>query len=355
MSAATALIAGDDPRPELAAEAVEQALARAGLTHASGVLLLLTAAFARSAQAAVHAASRAGKCLQIAGGIAAGLANERSWVFDRPAAAALVLGEPFAFVADDAAASHLVGIAADTSLPLPWREPADRCGLLFQDPSLKDPFPAWQQGRLTADHRAAVGIAGARGHRAVSTGLRPIGPIHRVEAVTRFDLERLDGMKAVDVLRSELSPDDRPDAGAGSTALPLQHLCAVVGAERLGTVPRLLPVVAANGDGSLTLGERLSPGDRLGFAIRRPVDAENEFRARLDELSGACPTPDFGLFFSCIGRGPHFYGGDDRDWQLFRQRFPAMPFLGAYGNGQIAPVPEPRALKNCVVLNVFTA
>jgi hypothetical protein len=48
--------------------------------------------------------------------------------------------------------------------------------------------------------------------------------------------------------------------------------------------------------------------------------------------------PDFALMFSCIGRGPLFYGNDDRDLLAFRERFPGVPLLGAYGSGQIAPV-----------------
>jgi small ligand-binding sensory domain FIST len=42
--------------------------------------------------------------------------------------------------------------------------------------------------------------------------------------------------------------------------------------------------------------------------------------------------------FSCIGRGPLFYGNDDRDLVAFRDTFPDTPLLGAYGTGQIAPL-----------------
>ena len=42
MTVATALVTGNDPLPYLAEQATHQALARAGLTHANGVLLFLT-------------------------------------------------------------------------------------------------------------------------------------------------------------------------------------------------------------------------------------------------------------------------------------------------------------------------
>jgi len=353
MTAATALIAGNEPLPELAAEAVSQALASAGLSHANGILLFLTAEFAHTAAAAVHAAARAGNCLHIAGGIVGGVANERRWVVDRPAAAVMVLGDRHSLGPEDVTAGNLLCIAADISLPSCWRDAADRCGLLFQDPLIAQAFPAWQQGRLMPEHRACVGIVGATRHTAVSTGLRQLGPRRRVDSAHGHDLARLDGMTALAALRRELPAEYRAAPPAADRGLPLHGLYAMLGDEGDPGLPRILPILAANGDESLTLGDRVRPGDRLAFAIRQPIDAERELQCRLGELAAACPTPSFGLFLSCIGRGPYFYAGEDRDWQLFRERFPQMPFLGAYGSSQIAPLPEPRVVQNCVVLNVF--
>ena len=76
MSIATALVAGDEALPQLADTAIRQALEKAGLTHASGVLLFLTPDFARHAQQTVTAVARAAQCTQVAGGIAAGVFTE---------------------------------------------------------------------------------------------------------------------------------------------------------------------------------------------------------------------------------------------------------------------------------------
>jgi small ligand-binding sensory domain FIST len=46
--------------------------------------------------------------------------------------------------------------------------------------------------------------------------------------------------------------------------------------------------------------------------------------------------PDFALFFSCIGRGPYFYDGEDRDLMALTERYPGLPVIGGYGTGQIA-------------------
>lgn len=50
MSVASALVAGNNPLPALAEEALAQALARTGASHATGVLLFLTPDFSRHAQ-----------------------------------------------------------------------------------------------------------------------------------------------------------------------------------------------------------------------------------------------------------------------------------------------------------------
>ena len=66
-----------------------------------------------------------------------------------------------------------------------------------------------------------------------------------------------------------------------------------------------------------------------------------------DTVAGlAVTTPAFALMFSCIGRGPFFYGGEDRDLLALRERFPDLPILGVYGSGQLAPTQQ---LHNAVV------
>ncbi|HRL78162.1 MAG TPA: hypothetical protein PLC86_21020, partial [Candidatus Accumulibacter phosphatis] len=53
------------------------------------------------------------------------------------------------------------------------------------------------------------------------------------------------------------------------------------------------------------------------------------------------------------GRDPEvcIYGGDDQDLACLRQLFPHLPLIGAYGTGQMAPMPRGgnRLLQNAVV------
>ena len=62
------------------------------------------------------------------------------------------------------------------------------------------------------------------------------------------------------------------------------------------------------------------------------------------------------LLFSCLGRGPYFYNGTDRDLKVITQTFPHMPLLGFYGNSEIAHLNgSNQLLPYSAVLSLFAA
>lgn len=349
MTVATALVAGDEPLPGVAEAAARQAIERAGGITPTAVLLFLTPDFARHAAAAVTAVTRATRCLQVAGSIAAGLATERTWVFDRPSAAVMVFADDTGLVADNEARCRL-SLAGQPDLPSAWAEQPNRLGFAFGNAQHPDALPVWQHGRIGNDASASVGIACRDARFGISTGLRIIGREYTVTGVRAYELQSLDGVAAPDALRRELPPEYRNEPG-----LPLHLIRLVIESGGPGGTPRALPILASSGERSLALGERLRRGDRLRLALRQPLDAERDLDERLSAPDLVDAKPDFGLFFSCIGRGPYLYGGEDRDWELFRRRFPGMPFLGVYGHSQIAPVAGgSRILQNGFVFGVFS-
>ena len=59
-------------------------------------------------------------------------------------------------------------------------------------------------------------------------------------------------------------------------------------------------------------------------------------------------------FFPCMGRGPYFYGGVDRDLDLVTSRYPGMPLIGFYGNGEIGPLDQENEIfQYSAVLGLF--
>jgi len=317
MKAASALVSGHRAEPELAQEAVQAALATAGLERADNVILFLTHDFNRNPQPAVLAAARAAGCLAVCGTTASGLFTERGWQLDQPAAAALVYSTP---AGNGPTQSPLLSFSGHGRLPFEWQEGAERVGLLNTDAA------TWSHGRTTDNGCAELQLPGLNARLVRTSGLRLLGEPQPVEQCAGYELRRVGGHSAADSLRRALPAElrERP---------PLHQITAL----RQADAPSIA-ILSANADGSLTLAENVKEGETIIWAIRQPLAAEQEMRQALAAAVNPKKQPNFALMFSCIGRGPLFYGNDDRDLVAFRDTFPDTPLLGAYGTGQIAPL-----------------
>ena len=354
MTLATALVAGNDPLPALAEEAVRCAMAKASLERPNGVLLFLTPEFARHAAEAVVAVARIAQCTQVAGGIASGVFTEDGSVLDRPAAAVMVFNDPLRLESGDGSCPQNTPLLCYTSSlrPSEWlsSDGAARFGGGF---SLNNPLSehlVWQQSRLNNQQRCCLQLSGAALQVTTSCGLQRLGRRHRVDRHAGFDLLQLAGEAAAVSLRRALPAAlrDRLDT--------LHHLAAVRFPhddpdEHFGTP---LSIVAVNRDDSLTLSEPLADGDSIAWAWRSPDAAVTEMEAAVAQAHRGEQVPLGAMMFSCIGRGPYFYGGEDRDMETVRRHLPNMPILGVYGTMQLAPVDglhrtTNRSLQNSVV------
>lgn len=349
MKAGSGLASGPRPSPDLATQAVRMALAAAGLERAAAVILFLSREFIHQAPPAILAAARAAGCLQVFGGTASGLLTERGWLLDQSGAAALVLEHATPMLP----ATPIVSFSGHTTLPFAWQAGAARLGLLDTDAAV------WTHGRVATDGCAEIHLPG-QARLAVSPGLRLLGEAQRIDATRSYDICRCAGQTALASLQRNLPAELRDN-------IPLHQIVALRRLDLPG-----IPILAANTDGSLSLAEALSEGETITWAMRQPLAAEQDMRQALsaatrDTSAGprtketsAGPAvdrqkegifrPDCGLMFSCIGRGPLFYGDDDRDLLAFRQQFPDTPLLGAYGSGQIAPAgAQNRLFHNSVI------
>lgn len=344
MTAATALATGNEASPQLAEQAVRDALDRLDEAQANGVILFLSPEFARHAQPAVLAAARAARCTQVFGGIAAGLCTEAGWALDRPAAAALVLRGGVSLQAPENGEASPLLCCTTTPFPSEWMR-SRRYGMLFHGNG--GDGAVWQQSRLAAHGSIEACVHGAGMRLAVSSGLRRLGAPLAAERMRGYDLEILGGQPALDSLLQHLPADWRE-------RLPLHQINVLVDDPAQPDGVQTAAIISANADRSLTLTVPLRPGQTLCWAIRQPQAAEADMREALAEAAADAPPPEFALFFSCIGRGPYFYGGEDRDLAALRQRHPELPVLGAYGTGQIAfRGGNSRQLHNAVVTALF--
>ena len=349
---ATALACADRADPELAAEAVRTALGRAGADIARGVLLFLSTDFVHQAHAAVLAASRAGRCLQVTGCTAPGVFTEEDWVLDRPAACAMVFAGGCGPAAHPEDGAPLLTLATPNAAGTGWLEGGGpRYGLLSTDNSAHGAGRIWCHGKMAAEGRCETAIGGAGAAVGVSRGMRILGEARRA-SVSGRDVLKVGGHPALNALLRELPLECRE-----TEKLPFHLLAAgLVAGPPEGAIEEgrysLVPIIAASHDErSLTLAVNLPEDACLFWALRQGLAAENDLRRLAGQLGAA---PEFGLLFSCLGRGPWFFGGEDRDLAVIRERFPGMPFAGAYGGGQIAPFHDGnRQVHNAAVLGLF--
>lgn len=338
MKVGSGLAQGRHADPALAAQAVRLAMQAADLDISQSIVLYLSSDFAREPQSAIAAAARAGQCTQVVGCTAAGVFTETDWVLDAPAAAVLVLGEGVSLQPRQADSRQVLTFSAPNALDLTWLQgSAPRYGAVSGDATGQGPFSVWQSARVQHDGRCELAVHGADMRIDFSQGVHPLTPPLRLDKVAGHDVQIVEGTKALASLARELplsvrSPERIP-THLLMVGIPYGDPEQALEQGRF----HLLPVVAVNGDDhSVTIAGQLEPGMSLFWALRKPKAAADDMAAMLKRMSQDAATPGFGLMFPCMGRGPMFYGGEDRDQKILAERFPGMPFVGFYGNGEIA-------------------
>jgi small ligand-binding sensory domain FIST len=273
--------------------------------------------------------------------------TESDWSFDAPAAAVLILCDDIGLVRPNQSKARLT-LTTTEAAPRRWLDDiTPRLGLLSTGSEDDQPGRVWQRGRLVEDGLCEMCFAKADVAVGVSRGLRALTGSMTVTETDGLEIFGLDGEPALAVLLQHL-----PSGRRHAEDLPLSHLFAAVTARSVAADEamaqgnyHLLPILAASHEEqSLTLALPLMAGDCLFWVLRQPAAAEQDSRQTVAELATTMPTPDFALMLACIGRGPYYFGGEDRDLAVMRERFPGLPIIGAYGSGEIAPLPAGNAL-----------
>jgi small ligand-binding sensory domain FIST len=369
MKVATGLAIGSVAKSELAAKAVESAMLKANIHAPSSVLLFLTSEFAADPQSAILAAAKAASCTQIIGCSATGIFTEEDWVIDSPAAAAMVFSDiNFSHPKpDESNDALLLTLAAPNAINTTWLNNSGlnatesninklRFGGVSGDATGHGSFSVWQNGKGTTQGYCEVRLDNVNGAVAASHGLKIISAPRRVTKCKNNDVLAIANLPAFSSLASACQKQE-----ITTNDLPYHQLMAVY-ANKASALERgeynLASIIIANEETqSVTLTKSLQVGDWISWAIR-DVDA-----AQIDIVKTASVLrrqlerePEFALLFSCLGRGPYFYDGTDKDLALIKTLFPDLPIIGFYGNGEIAPINGVNELlQYSAVLGLFTA
>ncbi len=343
MKVATGLAIGATPMPELAAKAVEMAMAKANIHAPSSVLLFLTSEFAADPQSAIKAAAKAARCTQIIGCSATGIFTEEDWVIDSPAAAAMVFSDlNFGYPRADALQKNtdlLLTLTAPNAINTTWLNQSGlRFGGVSGDAIGHGPFSVWQNGKGTTQGYCEVTLTNIAMAVAATHGLKLISAPQRITACNGNDLLTVANLPALATLLSAWQKHAKT-----SDPAPYHQLMAVY-ASKASQIERgeynIASIIIEDADNaSVTLTKPLQAGDWLSWAIRDVDAAQIDVVKTATELKQQLGTePAFALLFSCLGRGPYFYNGTDQDLALIKTLFPHLPVIGFYGNGEIAPI-----------------
>ncbi len=355
---ATGLAKGVLASPELAAEAVRLALEKAGLETAQCVLLYMTSEFAHAPQAAIRAASKAASCTQVIGCSAVGIFTEDDWVLDVAAVAALVLSEDiFSSQPKNVNESeYLLTLAAPSAVNASWlSSPQARFGGISGDATGHGAFSVWQDGKGVSQGYCALGIQHSQAAVAASHGLKWLSSARKVTGSQAFDLQAVASVSALNSLQTVCQPYT---AAPDDLALHLLSIAYAESAKDLenGDYQLASIIITNEANQSITLSHAIPEGNWLRWAIRDVDSAQADLRSTAQSLSHQLTAaPAFACVFTCLARGPYYYGGNDEDLNLLKTQFPNLPMIGFYGNGQIAPMMgQNTLLQYSLVLALFS-
>lgn len=354
---ASSIVIGNTTSPDLAAEALHLAMLKADINVANSVLLFLTSEFASNPQPAIKAAAAAAHCTQIAGCTASGIFNEQEWVLDAPAAAAMVFGGNLHFdTFKHSPEQARLTLCAPNAINSTWLNNGyARFGGVAGDAIGQGGFSVWQNAKGEHSGLVEASFPHTQVNTGVSHGLQYISQPQRIGRCNHLALQELDAQPAFNALQKAWRFHRKTDEA------PPLHLLAAVYADSAdeiytGNFEQTTIIDADEENGSITLAHVLTPGKFVCFGLRSIDSALADMAIMTQQLSSHDGAPDFGLMFSCLGRGPYFYDGQDRDLKIITTAFPNMPLLGFYGNAEIACINEKnQLLPYSTVLSIFSS
>ena len=190
---------------------------------------------------------------------------------------------------------------------------------------------------LGGDLEARVGVA---------QGCQPFGQAYTVTKAHGHVIEEIAFSPAVEALKEALGT--LPEAGRDDAGPPVFIGLAMdeYALER-GRGDFLVRHVSLDpGTGALVAGEAVHVGQTVQFNVRTADAAMEDMRGMVGQLAAEPLGPTFGLYFNCMGRGFGLYGQPDHDSTVIRSGLGPLPFVGFFGNAELAPVGDVNFVHN---------
>jgi small ligand-binding sensory domain FIST len=188
----------------------------------------------------------------------------------------------------------------------------------------------------------------------VTQGCRPLAREHRVTRCRSHFIETLDDRPALDVLLEDLGVDpevrNSRDGEELLRALPRERLREGL---LVGFAPRNVDHGRGFGDYQvrnlmgidpgnriLAVGANPEVGDRAVFCTRDAKAARSDLIRICAELRDEVESEGLSirgaLYFSCVARGQHLFGGQGVELEIIRHNLGEVPLVGLFANGEIA-------------------
>ncbi len=221
--------------------------------------------------------------------------------------------------------------------------------------ALGDEAECFLFGGLTASHTKFMqlageltegGLSGVLLSRNLATesgltqGCKPIGKVHKVTASHDNAVLELDGRPALEIFKDDigeiLSRNLERIGGYIHAALPISSDDEGNQVEGDYLVRNIVGINIA--ENSLSIEERLSPGDRLMFVRRDTPSAEDDLDRMLNNLTFPVEErPQAALYFSCVARGPNLFGQNSEELTAIADYLGEdVPVIGFFANGEIS-------------------
>lgn len=169
---------------------------------------------------------------------------------------------------------------------------------------------------------------------ALTQGCTPLEPMHTVTECRDNIVIEIDGRPALDVLKEDigevLARDLARAAGYIFVGLPIR------GSDTGDYLVRNLIGVDPRNK-VIAIGEYVQPGDSLMFCRRDANTAREDLQRMLTDIKRrAGGAPRAGVYYSCLGRGPHMFGAEAVELNAIARELGEFPLVGFYANGEIS-------------------